>query len=337
MRRLLVTILAAAVVASASAPASAATVLAGYKMDQASSGTTPTTLTDSGPATTVNPTITYGGTAAWTSITGGKGLTFTANSCAVSGSLSGTKIADGTTGLGGATQMTIEIVADTTSAANFGELAGIAATSFDEVGAMFVGGASGQVCFEAPMNSPVCYDATPGLHVFTGVFDSPNATSTSRNLVYVDGALATVDGSPTAAVYPTLNAALDAGATNWANNRLNIGCFVSTAAGQGFVGPIYAVYIYARQALSSTVIAAHATALLAAGGNDLDPNAGGGGPTYNALFFSDSEETPSLCVVAGRRWVPVDLDTERVWTPGDAGPAWWPGVTVSEEMLGCSL
>src|SRR3569832_2836950 len=91
------------------------------KMDQASSGTTPTNVLDTGPATVVPLPITYG-TGAWTSITAGKGLNFGGTCGAVSAALNGSKIQ---TALAGATQVTFEVVVDLTNATGFNNIFGL--------------------------------------------------------------------------------------------------------------------------------------------------------------------------------------------------------------------
>ncbi len=86
-----------------------ATPLLLYKADEASSGTTPTTVGDSSAGTALPLTITCGTGAAWKSIGAGKGLGWatSGNTGAVSGPLNGTKVE---TALAGATKATWEIV-----------------------------------------------------------------------------------------------------------------------------------------------------------------------------------------------------------------------------------
>lgn len=297
MKRIQTFVVAAALLLSSYA--SAATPLLLYLMDQASSGTTPTTINDTSTGTALNLTITYG-TGSWTSITSGKGMTFSATSGAVSGSLSGTKVATATSG---ATQATWEVVADTSSYTGFNDIAGLQNTSFDDWFSLITGSSGVNEVGVTGGGGTVWYDVTPGLHRFQAVYDSTQATNTNRILLYVDGAAATVDSSPFAPTYPAQNTAIDTGFTNYANNRVAIGCLVS-AGTQSYVGPIYYAALYAA-ALTSGDATSHNTALSATNGNDANPN-GVASTSYNALFFASQRSwSPPPCMVtsgAGSRY-----------------------------------
>jgi len=280
--------------------------------------TTGTSLADSGPATTIPLTLTVG-SGAFSSITAGKGFTFAANACADSGSLASSKLANTSTGVASATQLTLEVVLDTTNATAFDQIYGFSNSTFDESCALYMGSTgTNQICFECPAGAAVCYDQTPGFHVLYAIYDSPNATSSSRNLLYIDNVLATVNTTPTAAVYPTLNAAADAGFTNWANQRLDIGCYVSTAVAQGFVGPIYYAATYARYVFTSGDRSSHYTALVA--NNDADPN--GGAVASPDPFFLAYSMGP-LCGAGGGR--------------DEAAGVWWPSSAPVDHAMWCGL
>lgn len=275
MRRLLR--LALVVAALVPVQAFAATPLLLYKMDQASSGTTPTTITDTSTGTALNLTHTYGG-GSWTSIASGDGLTYTATAGSVSSALNGTKVA---TALAGSHKATIEVVADTTSFTGFNQLMGFSATGAQGIFVVVTAGAAvNQVGIGGAAGTAAWFDVTPGLHRFLAVQDTDQATAANRLLLYVDGSLAPVDNTPFAASYPTLSAAIDVGFTNYANNQITIGCLTSAAV-ESFVGPIYYGALYAA-ALTSGDATSHNTAL--ASNNDADPNAGAA-VAFNSLFF----------------------------------------------------
>lgn len=265
-------LVAVAVILLASSRAIAATPLLLYKMDQASSGTTPTTVTDTSTGTAVNPTINYGSTGAWTSITAGKGQNFDSTSGDKTGSLSGTKVA---TALAGATHASIEVVADTTANPGFGEMLGFESNAFDEILTLSTGNASfGTKVVNLNLNNTVivAVPATLGLHHFLAVVDTTQATAALRAIIYVDGTAPT----PSTTAYPAQNATIDAGFTNYANDRIAIGC-LTNAGTQEFIGPIYFAALYATT-LTSTDATAHSTALLS--NNDADPNVVAGPTTY---------------------------------------------------------
>ena len=243
-----------------------ATPLLLYKLDQAASGTTPTNVNDTSAGTALNLPISYGTATAWTSIAAGDGINFDGTGSAVSASLSATKVA---TALAGATKCTLEFVVNTSSASNFKAIGGIQSNAFDDICDVSIGGASAQISFNWT-GGAVAFDCPLGLRHIMVVLDTTQASSTNRILAYIDGSAAAVNSLPTPPTYPALNAALDAGFTNWANNRFSLGC-LTNAAGNPFTGPIYFAAMYAA-ALTSADAAAHSAALLA--NNDADPNAG---------------------------------------------------------------
>lgn len=233
------------------------------KIDSPSSGTV-STIVDSSTGTAVNLTCT---SVTGTSIASGVGASFGSSSGAVSGSLSGTKIA---TALAGATRCTLEGEFDTTSDAGFMDMLGLQATSFDDFCSMFTGSSGASRVAIAAAGGIVYYTVTPGRHRFLAVIDTPQATNTNRFTLYVDGSAATVDSGVTPS-WPAQNAAIDTGFTNWANNRLTIGCLISAGV-QSFQGPAYIAALYSS-ALTSTDATGHNTAIAA--NNDADPNSSG--------------------------------------------------------------
>jgi Concanavalin A-like lectin/glucanases superfamily len=240
-----------------------ATVLWLAKIDSPSSGTV-STISDSSTGTAVNLTCT---SVTGTSIASGVGASFGSSSGAVSGSLSGTKIA---TALAGATKCTLEGEFDTTSDAGFMDMLGLQATSFDDFCSMFTGSAGASRVAIAAAAGIVYYTVTPGRHRFMAVIDTTQATNTNRFTLYVDGTAATVDSGVTPS-WPVQNTAIDSGFTNWANNRLAIGCLISAGV-QSFQGPVYIAALYSS-ALTSTDASGHNTAI--SSNNDADPNSSG--------------------------------------------------------------
>jgi hypothetical protein len=282
-----------------------ATPLLLYLFNEASSGTTPTTVGDTSSGTALNLTITYG-TGTWVSIGGGRGLNYVFTSGAVSATLSGNKVA---TALAGITGATLEFVADTTNYTGFNEFGGLNATGSQDVFTVLCGGAgNNQVGVAGAAGSAAWFDVTPGLHHFLAVQDNTQATAANRLKLYVDGVLATVNPSPFAPTYPTLNQSIDATFTNYANNNFCVGCLTSAGV-QSFVGPIYFAALYASP-LTSSDASAHSTALLS--NNDADPN--GATPV-----FSVDQDISSLRRLPARR----QTDTSALALPRQLPPLPW--------------
>jgi len=183
--------------------------------------------------------------------------------------------------------------------------------AFDELFTVATGGATAQVLVTAPGGTSVAFDCPVGLHHLMAILDTTQASSANRVLLEVDGTLASVNGTPTPATYPALNAAIDVGFTNWANNRIGAGCL--TAAGtNALAGPLYAAILYSS-ALTPGDASSHSTALLA--NNDADPNSAGT-PASDAFLFAETYWDLPSCATAGAR---------VAWFPRLGGP------------LGCSL
>lgn len=199
-----------------------ATPLVIYLFNEAASGTTPTSVLDSSTGTALNLAITYG-TSSWATIGAGRGLNFGGTCGAISAALNGTKVA---TALAGITGVSCEAVVNTASYTGFNTIFG-----FQDAGGtndifVLLTGSSGadQVGVAGAGGTAAWFDVTPGLHHLLAVQDTSQAVAADRLKLYVDGVRATVNPSPFAPSYPTLNQAIDAGFTNYANNRIAAGC-----------------------------------------------------------------------------------------------------------------
>lgn len=239
-----------------------ATPLLLYLLNEASSGTTPTALLDTATGTAVDLTITYG-TSSYTSIASGNGVNWNGACGALSAALNGTKVA---TALAGATQVTWEVRADFNSVAS---AEGFAYFGTDT-------GGSDQFYFENQFGAlRLTYAGAfvgdfagigiSGLHTYTYVADTGDATASNRLKFYIDGVLQTLTG----ASFPAQNTAVDSGATNYANNRITLATagIVNNAAPTN--GKIYYAALYAS-ALSAADVLANHNAL--ASNNDANPN-----------------------------------------------------------------
>ncbi len=300
MKRFLVASAVAAAVFGAAVPAGADTPLVMYKYDQASSGTSPTTINDTATGTAVNLTAGYGTAGAWTSITAGKGRTYdgTSGSADISGSLASTKVA---TSLSGITTATMEAVIDTTGDPNGASILSFDTTSIKDlfyistVSAATHGGTSAIGISYNDAFVGFCPETAVGLHVLHVVADTGQATAANRILCYIDGASVAL----TSATYPAQNTAVDALGTNYANNRLCVACDGNTTIGLAAI-KIYFVALYAT-VMSSGTVSSHSTALLA--NNDADPNSSSGTAGKPGMDFGAAPSAwnwaPPPCVTGG--------------------------------------
>ncbi len=253
-----------------------------WKFNEASSGTTPTSVVDS-DASPVNLAITYAGAAAWTSVSGyGNALRYPAAQTATRSSntsISGSKY---TTAFDGTRKTcTVACAVQINS--------GFSGTNYGTtgVGWQYAGGSDGtllQAGFKTLAQTQFGVTATldgtggdyvilpalpaVGWHVFQGVIDTPNATANSRARMYVDGFLAadasTSGGGAIAqnAVLP-LAAAIESGAFSW-----DPATYFLEGVDQGGAA-IYDSAFTARDALSQ------ALRWFGAGASDLDPDTAG--------------------------------------------------------------
>ncbi len=233
---------------------------------------TGTTINDTAPGTAVNGTATLGTGGAWSSIASGKGITFgTGNAGIVTGSLASTKVATAFSGLKTAS---IEVRCDLASTGStetmiyFGDNTGGAA-------GIMMQNDFGVVTLYACSTYVNSVDVGTGLHTYHEVVDTTQATAANRVLLYKDASTVSLAGSS----YPAQNTAIDVGITNYANNRLSLGCEGAVSINQVASGKIYYGAWYAS-ALSSGTISANHTAL--ASNNDADPNGGASTATGGA-------------------------------------------------------
>jgi hypothetical protein len=243
--------------------------IAWYPFNEASSGTGPTTVAD-GDANPQNLTITYAGSAAWTSIAAGDGLNIAnaTGAFAKSGVLSGTKF-DAWAG----TQATLTVAMRFNKADNFAfgfERPGVADVFWivHTPGApQFVVHYSGAPSDQLGIINTGAIAAGDQIVVFSFVWDSPQVTQNNRmrGVASVSGSIGTALTSTSGVTqnyspsFPT-DTVLTLGNQADGNDPLN--------------GVVFACLVH-DHALSSTEITDIHTALLA--DNDADPEGGGGG------------------------------------------------------------
>ncbi len=254
-----------------------ATPLLLYKADEASSGTTPTTVGDSSAGTALPLTITYGTGAAWKSIGAGKGLGWatSGNTGAVSGALNGTKVE---TALAGATKATWELVIDPGSDAANEVLAYFGGTGAYPIMFGIQRIATGEIIVNINGGQAGYYTISSGVSVITVVVDTDQATPADRVVLYQDGSPI----APFLTSYPAQHQAIDALQTDYSQNVIALGCYSDPTIQPATGSSVYYAALYAS-ALSSGTVAANATALAA--NNDADPSGGAAPPDSNALFF----------------------------------------------------
>ncbi len=244
-----------------------------YLADEASSGTTPTTIGDTSAGTPLNLTITYGTGAAWKSIGAGKGIGWatSGNTGAVSGPLNGTKVE---AALAGATKATWEIVIDPGSdAANevlayfggSGAYPGLFVVQRISTGEIIVYVNNAQVAY---------YTISSGVSVITVAVDTDQAVAADRITLSQDGSPVT----PFLTNYPAQHQAIDALQTDYSQNVIALGCYSDPTIQPATGSSLYFAKLYAS-ALTSAEVAANATALAA--NNDADPN---GAPSADKPF-----------------------------------------------------
>ena len=246
--------------------------IARYWVNEAASGQSPTTIADS-EASPVNLSITYvSDTPAYTSIAAGRGLDFPTGNVDTAGAFSGTlsggnKIFDA---LDGATQATMEVVVEITTAMLNGDIADpiniFGVYDFDgsdDPLGMFWWGNKLVVDYDGPSGytAEEYNEATSGLsagvHVFHYVLDTPNATQASRQRLYMDGNLLT----PSAASTPTQDSTIDIPTAT--SHIVSLGGWQDYVdVGGGFAAAIYYAALY-DVALTDTQIDSQATALAA--------------------------------------------------------------------------
>ncbi len=230
-----------------------------YLLNEASSGTTPTTVNDTSFGTPLN--LTQSG-ATWTSIPAGDGLDFSGvNSGALSTAIAGTKV---DTGLAGCTKATWEVVANRDTNNDYNTLAAI---SGERVNGQFVVVISVTSAFDVYWADAYCGSLdisalSAGAHVFTVAVDTTQATGSDRVKLYVDG---TFFGSYS--LPPAQNTAISTTSPLFAA----IACPAYIGIDQMFTGPEYYAALYANSFVPSpSAILSNATTLLA--NNDANPN-----------------------------------------------------------------
>lgn len=249
-----------------------ATLLAWWKLDEASSGVAPTTCADdSGNANTL--TMNYGsgggaGTAVWTSITEGSGIDFTATANTASSAVASLAniAANGNLGasLDAATAASIVIGCDIDSGA--GSAAARVLMIGQSASAIDVGvsvGLTGSVFRWGTQE--VSYPSFNAAAVVHAVFDTTEAVAADRIRVYFDGSLQTATSG-------TLTQNANLASVNSSDRYVALG----NRPGQGdpINGRIFCAGILLGP-LTSGEIAASYSSILA--DNDANPFAGGGG------------------------------------------------------------
>ncbi len=243
-----------------------------YKFNEAASGTSPQVLIDTAYNDfPVNLGITYGASGQWTSIAAGRGLSL-AGSAGNGGLKQGLTNTKYQKAYSGATTLTLTVVADTSTAgATTRDLGGIANTGGQIVVEMLHLNTNTSWAVNIIDGAGVATaNYTPGLHVFTVVVDTSQATAANRLKLYLDGVLQTLTGTPT---FPPQNTVLDNVASNWAINTVVLGQFTINL--QPMNGILYGAAFYAA-ALAASDVAAESTAWLA--NNDVSPD----GPTITS-------------------------------------------------------
>ena len=291
----IVRVVSAVVVVLYASAALAATPLLLYKFNEASSGTTPTSILDSSAGTAAPATLGYGTAGHWTSVTAGKGRLYDGTGGDATARVdSGGSITKVQTGLAGSLTATWEIVLDETlSVASYDYYAALVqASSGAEFFTIVANQAQGGLI--ATFNdgaAVVKFAISNGVHAVDVVADTSLVTPTDRIKIYVDGSLQTV--SVTNQIGQ--NTAIDAG-LNWSSGsgtQVQFGEF--SVSGNHCLGVNYFAALYVA-ALDASTVSAHSTALLA--NNDADPNSGGGPAVQNSLFFGAWNWSPADVISA---------------------------------------
>lgn len=241
-----------------------ATPLLLYLINEASSGTTPTSTADSSTGTAVNMSITFSGGGAWTSIGAGKGFSNGSTGQTSSGALSGTKVQ---TAIAGAKKLCWEQVLDFTGA-GFSVAAGLEYDASNAAWCIVPAGPTSCQVFFAD-SSVGTFTLTTGVHVITIVADTTQALAVNRISAYVDGVLTAFGGTPS---FPSLNAAFDSAGNDYTQM---LACLTGRQNEAPFGGKVYYAALYGPASIPTpTEIAANATALLL--NNDANPNSSSG-------------------------------------------------------------
>lgn len=242
-----------------------ATPLALYLFNEASSGTAPTSIADTSAGTAVNLTPHYTGTAAWSSITAGNGLTYgTDENSGCSTAAGANKIQ---AALSGSTTMTWEFVMDYIGASHNALICDVNDLTSAQVAGIYTGNNGGGNGTQWEMwsdfsdpNPNFIFSVPTGVTVVHLIFDSANATAADRGRLYYNGVRQTPTGGTT---------------TTIPQNRTLV-CNSSSVillahSGDTFSprGTYYYMALYSA-ALSGADITANSTALLA--NNDANPN-----------------------------------------------------------------
>ncbi len=252
-----------------------------YFCKDGSSGTSPTTVADSGPATTVPLTMTFGGTASWVSLGTGNGLSFDASgsSQAASATLSGTKYQ---TNFSGATAMVVEFVSDVSATGCVASLAD--STNANQAFALVVNSSGAWLdCFI--INGWYRFPYTTGRQVYHLKIDT-TAAAGSRAQLFKAGSAVTVN---TIFTEITASAAVDSTMTNWTRNVLYLGGEAGSVGSAYLTGKDYYLALYTSLSTISTNASNLAT------NDDADPNGGGTiTPTGQAATTAQGTAAPAI-------------------------------------------
>lgn len=265
----------------------AAVSLARYLMDEASSGTTPTTLVDD-TGNSNDLAITYASSMAWDSIAAGNGLTYTGNSgicvlndCVTNGNVGST--------LNGATEACLLSLSDGNGVfSSGGRTISVSDGNLTQQLSIDVTNTGGVTVYFDGNN--FIFPAISGLTVVHACFDSTQSTNATRVKVYFDGVQQTL-----VAGTMLINSTLDITTAHdmLVGNR-----------GTGFrslSGSVYYAEIFSGL-LTQEEITSQVTNLLA--NNDADASSGGapGGGTGNTyierLTSLGFTGTPGMALVA---------------------------------------
>jgi len=233
-----------------------ASLITQHLFNEASSGTTPTTVHDTASGTAFNLTAALASGAMWSTTTGGDAINFAGSNTdvATNSSVAGTKIQ---TALAGANTATFELVVDTASTTD-DTIMFLADTVSGGSIFFFALNTTGTMVYVFAGDGAYNCAFTSSRHVWTAVYQS-GASAGSRILLYKDGSAVTCS----VVVEVTSNVGIDTAVT-WANVRYDVGGAFTTDAVNGKVA-YEAIYSGILSTISS-----NATALLA--NNDADPN-----------------------------------------------------------------
>lgn len=234
-----------------------ATPLLLYLLNEAASGTTPTTANDTSTGTAANLAITFQSGDGWATIGGGRGVQFFgsfASNLAKTGSLSGTKVQ---TAITGKTAACLELVATTT--ANSQGLIDLDDAGNNHCFSTYIDSGPTDIAVKAG-DGQYNFTVAAGLHHWMFAFNSGQPAGSRIKLA--------VDGSPVSpssiANEVTSGIAIDVN-MDWSTSYLQINDRDSFFAGETY---FWFAALYASDITGTA--AAHSAALLA--NNDADPN-----------------------------------------------------------------